>query len=72
MNLYDMHSAGLELTKLTYPRLEDSLIRQRGPAGCHVGAGRLTLFRYFLSTWYMLIFDVVWSNYHQQNHEKGG
>ena len=25
-----MHSAGLELTKLTYTRLEDSLIRHRG------------------------------------------
>ena len=25
-----MHSAGLELTKLTYPRLEDNLIRHRG------------------------------------------
>ena len=25
-----MHSAGLELTKLTYTRLEDNLIRHRG------------------------------------------
>ena len=25
-----MHSAGLELTKLTYARLEDNLIRHRG------------------------------------------
>ena len=25
-----MHSAGLELTKLTYTRLEDNLIRGRG------------------------------------------
>ena len=25
-----MHSAGLELTKLTYTRLEDDLIRHRG------------------------------------------
>ena len=25
-----MHSAGLELTKLTYPRLEDNLIRYWG------------------------------------------
>ena len=25
-----MHSGGLELTKLTYPRLEDNLIRHRG------------------------------------------
>ena len=25
-----MHSAGLELTKLTYTRLEDDLIRDRG------------------------------------------
>ena len=25
-----MHSAGLELTKLTYPKLEDNLIRHRG------------------------------------------
>ena len=25
-----MHSAGLELTKLTYTRLEDNLIRLRG------------------------------------------
>ena len=25
-----MHSAGLELTKLTYTRLEDNLIRRRG------------------------------------------
>ena len=25
-----MHSAGLELTKLTYTRLEDNLIRDRG------------------------------------------
>ena len=27
-----MHSAGLELTKLTYTRLEDNLIRHRGEA----------------------------------------
>ena len=25
-----MHSAGLELTKLTYTRLEDNLVRHRG------------------------------------------
>ena len=25
----------------------------------------------FLITWYMLIFDVVWSNCLQQNHERG-
>ena len=25
-----MHSAGLELTKLTYTRLDDNLIRHRG------------------------------------------
>ena len=36
-----MHSAGLELTKLTYTRLEDNLIRHRGdpiphPSGKHV------------------------------------
>ena len=33
----NMHSAGLELTKLTYTRLEDNLIRHRGvfiPAVC--------------------------------------
>ena len=28
-----MHSAGLELTKLTYTRLEDNLIRHRGDRG---------------------------------------
>ena len=30
-----MHSAGLELTKLTYTRLEDNLIRHRGYLRCH-------------------------------------
>ena len=29
-----MHSAGLELTKLTYTRLEDNLIRHRGDRHC--------------------------------------
>ena len=29
-----MHSAGLELTKLTYTRLEDNLIRHRGDVVC--------------------------------------
>ena len=29
-NYTRMHSAGLELTKLTYTRLEDNLIRHRG------------------------------------------
>ena len=27
---HELHSAGLELTKLTYTRLEDNLIRHRG------------------------------------------
>ena len=30
MNYTSMHSAGLELTKLTYIRLEDNLVRHRG------------------------------------------
>ena len=30
-----MHSAGLELTKLTYTRLEDNLIRHRGDRQLH-------------------------------------
>ena len=30
-----MHSVGLELTKLTYTRLEDNLIRHRGATGPH-------------------------------------
>ena len=29
-----MHSAGLELTKLTYTMLEDNLIRHRGDQVC--------------------------------------
>ena len=29
-----MHSVGLKLTKLTYTRLEDNLIRHRGDRGC--------------------------------------
>ena len=31
-----MHSAGLELTKLTYTRLEDNLIRHRGDRRYHL------------------------------------
>ena len=33
-----MHSAGLELTKLTYTRLEDNLMRHRGDRLCWVDA----------------------------------
>ena len=36
-----MHSAGLELTKLTYTRLEDNLIRHRGATGCLLRVGRV-------------------------------
>ena len=32
-----MHSAGLELTKLTYTRLEDNLVRHRGDRLCMFG-----------------------------------
>ena len=34
-----MHSAGLELTKLTYTRLEDNLIRHRGDRSTLLGTG---------------------------------
>ena len=34
-----MHSAGLELTKLTYTRLEDNLIRHRGDRLTPLGLG---------------------------------
>ena len=35
-----MHSAGLELTKLTYTRLEDNLIRHRGDRLLYMGTER--------------------------------
>ena len=40
-----MHSVGLELTKLTYTRLEDNLIRHRGcRARCHLPPSRFFSF----------------------------
>ena len=38
-----MHSAGLELTKLTYTRLEDNLIRHRGDRLYYLWIDRITL-----------------------------
>ena len=35
-----MHSGGFELTKLTYTRLEDYLIRHRGDICTHMGTVR--------------------------------
>ena len=40
-----MHSAGLELTKLTYTRPEDNLIRYRGDRSTTVVVAVLTLTR---------------------------
>ena len=45
-----MHSAGLELTKLTYTRLEDNLIRHRGDRSLNKGGCFNVLIPSFLST----------------------
>ena len=58
-----MHSAGLEMTKLTYARLEDSLIRHPGdrinPMSWRVVSCRVTMYfvgMLFMSCYVMLCF----------------
>ena len=46
------HSAGLELTKLTYTRLEDNLIRHRGDRRMHIPV----LFHFLLFSFLSFIF----------------
>ena len=49
-----MHSAGLELTKLTYTRLEDNLIRHRGDRLMYIKA-RLRIIKIRVAQAYQLL-----------------
>ena len=54
-----MQSAGLELTKLTYTRLEDNLIRHRGNRHLYVCMSCAAAAVVYLVCWYVVCFYLL-------------